>query len=108
VRQSGPAGHSGRPTCFGEAGRFDLQALRGVVSARRDASGAASYTARLLGDRTLVRAKIREEAQEVTTAAGRAGLVWELADLLYHATALMEAEGIALEEVEAELRGRRR
>src|SRR5207249_8431007 len=74
VRQSGPACHTGRPTCFGEAGRFDLQALRGVVSARRDASGAASYTARLLRDRTLVRAKIREEAQEVTTAAGRAGL----------------------------------
>ncbi len=108
VRQSGPACHRGRATCFGESGRFDIQALRRVVAGRRNAAPSGSYTARLLRDRALVRAKIREEAEEVTTATDRAGLVWELADLLYHATALMEAEGIALEEVESELRGRHR
>lgn len=108
VRQTGPACHSGRPTCFGDGAPFDLTALRRIVAARRDAAPGASYTARLLGDRALVRAKVREEAEEVCAAGDRANLVWELADLLYHATALMEAEGIALEEVEAELRGRRR
>jgi phosphoribosyl-ATP pyrophosphohydrolase/phosphoribosyl-AMP cyclohydrolase len=108
VRQEGPACHAGRPACFGEAPRFDLHALRRVVAARRGADPAASYTARLLADRGLVRAKLREEAGEVCDATERAGLVWELADLLYHATALMEAEGIALDEVEAELRGRHR
>jgi phosphoribosylformimino-5-aminoimidazole carboxamide ribotide isomerase len=106
VRQEGPACHSGRPACFGEAPRFDLRALRRVVAGRRGAAG--SYTARLLSDAALVRAKIREEAGEVCDAAGRRLLVWELADLLYHATALMEAEGIGLDEVEAELRGRHR
>jgi phosphoribosyl-ATP pyrophosphohydrolase len=108
VRQSGPACHTGRATCFGETGRFDVRTLRRIVADRRLASPAASYTARLLADRGLVREKLREEAGEACDATDRRNLVWELADLLYHATALMEAEGIGLDEVEAELRGRHR
>jgi phosphoribosyl-ATP pyrophosphohydrolase len=108
VRQEGPACHAGRDACFGDAPRFDLAALRRVLAARRGADPARSWTARLLGDRDLVRAKIREEAGEVCDAPDRGNLVWELADLLYHAAALMEAEGIRLEEIEAELRGRHR
>ncbi len=108
VRQSGPACHTGRATCFGEPQRFDVRALRRIVAARRSASPSRSYTARLLADRGLVRDKLREEAGEACDAADRRNLVWELADLLYHATALMEAEGIGLDEVEAELRGRHR
>ena len=107
VRQTGPACHSGRPTCFGGGAGFDLRALRRVVASRRgDPSG--SYTARLLADPGLMRAKVREEAEEVASSPDRKNLVWELADLFYHATVLMEAEGVALEEVEAELRGRHR
>jgi phosphoribosyl-ATP pyrophosphohydrolase/phosphoribosyl-AMP cyclohydrolase len=108
VRQAGPACHTNRPTCFGDAPRFDLAALRRVIAARRGSDPAGSWTARLIGDRELLRDKIREEAGEVCAAGDRANLVWELADLLYHASVLMEAEGIALDEVEAELRGRRR
>ena len=74
----------------------------------RGADPGDSYTARLLSDRALVRDKLREEAGEVCAAPDRANLVWELADLLYHASVLMEAEGITLDEVEAELRGRHR
>ena len=105
VRQRGPACHSGRPTCFGGGAGFDLRALRGVVASRRNAG---SYTDRLLSDPGLLRAKLREEADEVATASDRKNLVWELADLFYHATVLMEAEGVGLDEVESELRGRRR
>jgi len=108
VKQSGPACHSGRPACFGDAPRFDLMSLRRIVASRRQADRARSYTARLLADRALARAKLREEAGEVCDAVGRQDLVRELADLLYHATALMEAEGIGLDDVEAELRGRHR
>ncbi len=107
VRQTGPACHSGLPTCFGEAPAFDLRTLQRIVASRRGAP-AGSYTARLLAGRDLVRAKVREEAGEVCSAPDRKNLVWELADLFYHATALMEAEGVALEEIEAELRGRHR
>jgi len=108
VRQAGPACHTNRPTCFGDAPRFDLAALRRVIAARRGADPAGSWSARLIGDRKLLRDKIREEAGEVCDAGDRANLVWELADLLYHASVLMEAEGISLDEVETELRGRHR
>lgn len=117
VKQEGPACHSGRPTCFGDASGFDLRTLQRIVASRRGsgergrgAAGASSgsYTARLLADPDLVRAKLREEAEEVCSAPNQKNLVWELADLFYHATALMEAEGVALAEVEAELRGRHR
>jgi phosphoribosyl-ATP pyrophosphohydrolase len=108
VRQEGPACHAGRPACFGDAPRFDLARLRRVIASRRGADPARSHTARLLADRDLARAKVREEAGEVAAAPDRGNLVWELADLLYHAFALMEAEGVALDEVEAELRGRHR
>lgn len=108
VRQEGPACHTLRPTCFGEAARFDLRALMAIVAGRSGFDPARSYTARLLADGALVRDKIREEAAEVCEAAGRAHLIRELADLVYHAAALMGAEGIALDEVESELRGRHR
>jgi phosphoribosyl-ATP pyrophosphohydrolase/phosphoribosyl-AMP cyclohydrolase len=108
VGQEGPACHAGRPTCFGDAPRFTLATLAGIIAARRGADPRRSHTARLLADRDLARAKVREEAAEVGEAPDRGNLVWELADLLYHAFALMEAEGIALDEVEAELRGRHR
>lgn len=108
VRQGGPACHAGRPACFGDAPRFTLQRLAAIVASRRGAEAAGSYTARLVGDRDLARAKLREEAEEVCTAPDRGNIVWELADLLYHSFALMEGEGIALDEVEAELRGRHR
>ncbi len=108
VRQTGPACHTGRGSCFGEGRRFDMTALRAIVAARRGADPAASYTARLLADPAHVRDKVREEAGEVCEARGRREIVWELADLLYHATVFMESEGIDLGEVEAELRGRHR
>ena len=108
VRQQGPACHAGRPACFGDAPRFDLEHLAAIVAARRGTDPARSYTARLLADRGLARAKVREEAGEVASAPDRDNLVWELADLLYHAFALMEAEGVALDEVASELRGRHR
>jgi phosphoribosyl-ATP pyrophosphohydrolase len=108
VRQEGAACHAGRPTCFGDPPPFTLKTLAGIVAARRGADPRRSYTARLLADPGLARVKVREEAEEAGAAPDRGSLVWELADLLYHAFALMEAEGIALDEVEAELRGRRR
>jgi len=108
VRQEGPACHTGRPSCFGEPPRFDLKTLRSIIASRRQADASVSYTARLLADVGLAREKIREEAGEVCVAAERRDLVWELADLFYHTSALMEAKGISLDEVESELRGRHR
>jgi phosphoribosyl-ATP pyrophosphohydrolase/phosphoribosyl-AMP cyclohydrolase len=75
-----------------------------IIKDRLANSPAGSYTASLTDER--VRRKINEEAYEVITAATRDNLVWEIGDLLYHLAVLMGKEGIALDEVFAELERR--
>ena len=110
VRPSGPACHTGRRSCFEDEPRFDLAALARVVRERRGADADASYTARLLaGGPRRPAEKVTEEAGELSAAA-LAGtdqeVIGEAADLLYHALVLLEARGLALADVEAELAGR--
>lgn len=107
VHADGPACHTGTRSCFAGPAPFDLAALARVVAARRDADPEASYTARLLRDGPRRAAeKVTEEAGELSAAA-LAGtpdeVVAEAADLLYHALVLLEARGIGLADVEAEL-----
>ncbi len=107
VSPSGPACHTGSRSCFEDAGRFDLAALARVVAGRRGADAEASYTARLLaGGPRRPAEKVTEEAGELSAAAlagTDAEVVGEAADLLYHALVLLEARGLALGDVEAEL-----
>lgn len=107
VRPSGPACHTGERSCFEDAPRFDLAALARVVSARRGADAATSYTARLLsGGPRRPAEKVTEEAGELSAAAlvgSDAEVIDEAADLLYHALVLLEARGLSLGDVEAEL-----
>ncbi|HEX7197388.1 MAG TPA: bifunctional phosphoribosyl-AMP cyclohydrolase/phosphoribosyl-ATP diphosphatase HisIE [Candidatus Limnocylindria bacterium] len=111
VEPSGPACHTGTRSCFGEdEERFDLPALARVIADRRNAELSTSYTARLLaGGPRRPAEKVTEEAGELSAAA-LAGtddeVVAEAADLLYHALVLLQARGLALADVEAEL-GRR-
>jgi phosphoribosyl-ATP pyrophosphohydrolase len=71
-----------------------------------------SYTVRLLeaGEDEILK-KIGEEAMEVILAAKGQGderVVSEIADLFYHLLVLLAARGLTLDQVEAELRRRRR
>jgi phosphoribosyl-ATP pyrophosphohydrolase/phosphoribosyl-AMP cyclohydrolase len=107
VHADGPACHTGTRSCFDGGARFDLPALARVIAVRRSADPEASYTARLLRDGPRRPAeKVTEEAGELSAAA-LAGtpdeVVAEAADLLYHALVLLEARGIRLADVEAEL-----
>ncbi|MFG0275783.1 MAG: phosphoribosyl-ATP diphosphatase [Phycisphaerales bacterium] len=107
VEQTGPACHTGSATCFGERD-FDLGALESNLRDRMTGDG---YTARLAKDPRTLRRKIVEEAYEVADAsqAGeRDNLVGEAADVLYHLTTLLLAEGLSLRDVEAALGARRR
>lgn len=107
VRQRGPACHRGSFGCFGRR-RFSVADLYDVLAQRRRTMPEGSYSARLFRDRKLLLGKIREEAEEVATAAGRRELVWEIADLLFMLSALAVDEGLAWREIEAELGGRHR
>jgi phosphoribosyl-ATP pyrophosphohydrolase/phosphoribosyl-AMP cyclohydrolase len=108
VRSAGPACHTGSRSCFPEADvPFALDTLGGVIRSRRSAPPASSYTARLLADGPRRAAeKVTEEAGELSAAALAGSddeVVAEAADLLYHALVLLEARGLGLPDVEAEL-----
>ena len=113
VDPAGPACHTGARSCFdGDEERFDLPALSALIGDRREADPETSYTARLLaGGPRRPAEKVTEEAGELSAAA-LAGtdeeVVAEAADLLYHALVLLEARGLGLSDVEAELVRRHR
>src|SRR2546428_1159783 len=103
VRQSGPACHTGAPTCFGEPSGGTLVRLAGTIARRARERPEGSYTARLLSDGVARLAqKLGEEAVETVVAATAedgARLASEAADLLYHLLVLLEAKRLPLERV---------
>ena len=90
--------------------RFTLADLEKRVHERAKASAQDSYT-RALIDKGVAHCakKLGEEAIETAMAAvqeDRGRLIAEAADLLYHLLVVLEARGIKLDEVEAELEKR--
>ena len=123
VAQTGPACHTGTPTCFAtlvtaEGGRLavvdrgahPLTRLARTIAARDADRPAGSYTAALLA-RGVAKAsqKVGEEAVEVVVAANSEDderLASEAADLLYHLLVLLQARGVPLDVVLRELGSR--
>ena len=92
--------------------KFGLHDLEERVKERARASADVSYTRRLL-DRGVAHCakKLGEEAIETVIAAveeDRERLIAEAADLIFHLLVVLEARGIALADVEAELAERTR
>jgi phosphoribosyl-ATP pyrophosphohydrolase len=90
--------------------KFTLADLAERVHERSKAGAADSYTRTLIERGVPYCAKkLGEEAVETAIAAvqeDRGRLVAEAADLLYHLLVLMEARGVTLAQVEAELEKR--
>ena len=87
-----------------------LQRLAALISARRSEGASRSYTKELLdaGPERCAK-KLGEEATETVIAAlaqDKAALTREAADLLYHLLVVLQARGVKLAEVEAELEQR--
>jgi phosphoribosyl-ATP pyrophosphohydrolase len=88
-----------------------LTALMGVIAARKvNPTAERSYVVSLLqGGVPRIGAKITEEAGEVVDAAaepgeaGRAHLIREVADLVFHTLVLLGHHDIPWDDVEAEL-----
>jgi phosphoribosyl-ATP pyrophosphohydrolase len=94
------------------AASFRLEDLAALIRARAQADAASSYTKSLLeaGPARCAK-KFGEEAVEVVIAAmegERAALTAEAADALYHLLVLLQAGGVSLQDVLAELEGRTR
>ncbi len=121
VVPEGPACHTGSATCFGTTiplsaaedppvgAQFAsaVASLARTIVARKTHPVEGSYTAKLFaGGVDRIGKKIGEEATEVVIAAknaDRGELVWETADLLYHALVLLAERGVSLDDVGAEL-----
>jgi len=90
--------------------KFTLADLEKRVHERAQASAADSYT-RALIDKGVAHCakKLGEEAIETAMAAvqeDKGRLIAEAGDLLYHLLVLLEARGVTLAQVEAELEKR--
>lgn len=86
---------------------FTLADLEAIIAARAKADATASYTRSLL-DRGVGKCaqKLGEEAVETVIAAVSGApqeLISETSDLLYHLLVVLNARGISLNEVHAEL-----
>lgn len=105
VEQNGATCHTGAPRCFnGDA--FSWADLMDRVDDRARGATSGSYTFRLLNDVALLDEKIREEAEEVTTAKTRDELAWECADLLYFLSVKMQSCGLEIADVMSHLASR--
>ena len=91
---------------------FTLADLARIVAERARSGDVNSYTARLIGEGVGRTAKkFGEEAVEAALAAvggDDAALTSEAADVLYHLLVMLEARGVKLEAVMAELKRRTR
>jgi phosphoribosyl-ATP pyrophosphohydrolase len=87
-----------------------LQRLEATIATRRQGDPEASYVARLNAKGLpKIAQKVGEEAVEAVIAAvsgDKAGLVGEAADLVFHLMVLLDASGVTLAEVTAELQRR--
>jgi phosphoribosyl-ATP pyrophosphohydrolase len=77
-----------------------LRARQGTVDPRK------SYTQMMLADREGVKRKLQTEAISLVSAMSRDDVLYETADLLYFVMLNLVQEGVALDEVVRELRGR--
>jgi phosphoribosyl-ATP pyrophosphohydrolase len=90
--------------------KFTLESLAKIISERASAGSERSYTRKLLDEGPEKAAKkLGEEAVETAIAAvsgDKDDLIAESADLLYHLLVVLEARGVALSDVYAELERR--
>jgi phosphoribosyl-AMP cyclohydrolase / phosphoribosyl-ATP pyrophosphohydrolase len=113
---TGPVCHTGEADCFYQdeisPGPEVLEELAATIAQRNRDRPEGSYTAKLLteGIDRIVK-KIGEEAAEVIIAgknASREEIAWEVGDLLYHTLVMLEATGVPLDAIYAELVKRRK
>ena len=86
-----------------------LEELITIVRQRKGSLIEGSYTSKLLNNKKLSIEKIKEEIEELVEAIEKnTNKVHEAADVLYHLTVLLEANGIKIEDVMNELKKRQK
>ncbi len=118
VEQTGPACHTGEQSCFfnmllENEHRMNAEVLffiADIVKDRKENPVDGSYTNYLFDHGVdKICKKVGEEATEVILGAknrNRDELIYEVGDLFYHLTVLLEEQGVTYDEIFAELERR--
>ena len=86
-----------------------LENLFNLVRKRKATPKEGSYTNKLLNDRSLSKAKVLEEIDELIEAVEKdTNIIHETADVFYHLIVYLEANNIKIEDVMTELNKRKK
>lgn len=106
VEQTGMADSRGRYSAFGDP-TYNLHRLEQVLRKRQiTGDPRRSYSSVMLADREGVRRQILEEARALGAAQTLEEVRWETADLIYYLLLNLVQEGLSLDDILKELRGR--
>ena len=86
-----------------------LEQLMKTIRERKSSSPDSSYTNKLLNDKNLSVAKVKEEIGELIDAVEKdTNKIHEAADVIYHLMVYLEANNIKIEDVMNELKKRKK
>ena len=86
-----------------------LEQLINTIRDRKNSSPESSYTNKLLNDKNLSVAKVKEEIEELMEAVEKdSNKIHEAADVLYHLMVYLEANNVNIEDVMNELKKRQK
>ncbi len=87
----------------------NLEQLMKTIRERKNSSPDKSYTNKLLHDKNLSVAKVKEEIGELIEAVDQdSNKIHEAADVIYHLMVYLEANNIKIEDVMSELKKRQK
>ena len=86
-----------------------LEQLMKTIRDRKNSSPESSYTNKLLNDKNLSVAKVKEEIGELIEAVEKdTNKIHEAADVMYHLMVYLEVNNIKIEDVMSELKKRQK
>ena len=87
----------------------NLEQLINIIRERKSTSSGASYTKKLLIDKELSVAKVKEEVAELIESVDQnSNKIHEAADVIYHLMVYLEASNVKIEDVMSELKKRQK
>ena len=87
----------------------NLEQLIKKIRERKNSHSDKSYTNKLLNDKNLIVAKVKEEVGELIEAVEQdSNKIHEAADVIYHLMVYLESNNIKVEDVMSELKKRQK
>ncbi|MDA8822567.1 phosphoribosyl-ATP diphosphatase [Candidatus Pelagibacter bacterium] len=87
----------------------NLEQLIKIIRERKNSSPDKSYTNKLLNDKNLNVAKVKEEVGElIASVEQNSNTIHEATDVIYHLMVYLEANNIKIEDVMSELKKRQK